>query len=247
MQLQNKVALITGGSSGIGQATALLFAKEGANIVISFKENKKGAESAVVELEKLGIEALAIQADLSKDSDAKELVEKTVEKFGQLDILVNNAGRYIDGDEWDGTADIWEESLKQSLISVMSTSKYATKVMQKQKSGVIVNVASRHSLFGQYDALAYAAAKAGVANITQASAKLLAPWGRANAVSPGAVRAGYWISAPREELEESIQGTLLKSIIEPEDIAKVILFLASDNSRMITGQNLIVDAGFTTK
>jgi 3-oxoacyl-[acyl-carrier protein] reductase len=245
--MKNNIALITGASSGIGQATALQLAKAGANIAFSYKDNKEGADKTVEELEKLGVKALAIQADLTQDSDAKNLVEKTIEAYGRIDVLVNNAGRYIEGDEWNGEADTWEKTLKQSLTSAMSVSKYVVEVMQKQQSGVIVNVASRHSLYGQYDAIAYAAAKSGIVSITQAYAKLMAPWGRANAVSPGAVRAGYWINAPKEELDESIEGTLLKKIIEPEDIADTILFLASDKSRMITGQNIVVDAGFTLK
>lgn len=247
MQLMGKIALITGGSSGIGRATALAFAQEGANIVISYKENVGGAKSTILDLEKYGIGAIAIQSDLANDQDAKNLVLKTIEKFGKIDILVNNAGRYIDGDEWDGTADIWEESLKQSLASLINISKYTTYEMQLKKSGVIVNIASQHSLYGQYDNSAYSTAKTNIANITQTSARLLAPWGRANTISPGAVRAGYWMSGPNQEVEEKIEGTLLKQIIEPEDIAKVVLFLATDNSRMITGQNLIVDAGFTIK
>jgi 3-oxoacyl-[acyl-carrier protein] reductase len=247
MLLKNKVALITGASSGIGKATALLLAKEGAKIFFSYKENKDGAENVMSEIKNLGADVDSIQSDLIDDSAAKLLVESAYKKYGQIDILINNAGRYINGDEWDGTSDTWEQTLKQSLISAMSTSRYTIEIMRKQKTGVIVNIASRHSLYGQYDALAYAAAKAGIVNITQAYAKLMSPWGRANAVSPGAVRAGYWVNAPEEELEESIQGTLLKTIIEPEDIAETVLFLSSDKSRMITGQNIIVDAGFTTK
>lgn len=247
MLLNDKVVLITGASSGVGRATALLCAKEGASVVFSYKQNKDGADETCKEIERLGSKCLTIQANLCNDSEAKRLVEEAVKKFGKIDVLVNNAGRYIGGDEWDGDSVIWEQSLNQSLVSVMSVSKYAIKHMQEKQSGTLVNVASRHSLFGQMDALAYASSKAGVVNITQAYAKLMAPWGRANAVSPGAVRAGYWKAAPQEELEENIQGTLLKKIIEPEDIADTILFLASEKSRMITGQNIVVDAGFVIK
>lgn len=247
MELKDKVVLITGGSSGIGKATALLLAKEGAKVVISYKENKDGADEVASKIIALNTEVLLVQAELTKDEDAKKLVESTLEKFGRLDILVNNAGRYISGDEWNGSAEVWEESLKQNFVSTLSVSKYAIEAMQKQKSGVIVNISSRYSVSGQFDAPAYAAAKAGVANLTQGYAKLMAPWGRANAVSPGTVNAGYWLKAPKEELEENILATPLAKLVEPEDIAEAVVFLASDKSKMITGQNLLVDGGYTLK
>lgn len=247
MKLKDKVVVITGASSGIGAATALLFAKNGTNVVISYKDNKKGAEEVDSKIKEFNSDVLVVQADLTNDPDAKELIEKAVARFGKIDILVNNAGRYIGGDEWNLDAKIWEESLRQNLLSTMSVSKYAVEIMQKQKLGVIVNIASRHSISGQLDAISYAAAKAGIVNVTQAYAKLMAPWGRANSVSPGTVRAGYWLRATKEELNMNLAVTPLKKLIEPEDIANAVLFLASEKSRMITGQNIIVDGGYSLK
>src|ERR1035437_4197342 len=225
--MKNIIVLITGGSSGIGEATALLFAKNGANVVITYRKNKAGAEKVKKEIEKFGVETLIIQADLIKESEAKNVINKTIKKFGKIDVLVNNAGRYINGDEWDGSSDIWIKSLNQNLVTAMNVSKYAIQIFQKQKFGVIVSVSSRYSKSGQYDALSYSAAKAGIANITEAYAKLLAPYGRANAVSPSAVKTGYWLTAPKEELEkEESEAPLLK----PEEIAQKILFLASDEA-----------------
>lgn len=123
----------------------------------------------------------------------------------------------------------------------MSISKYVIEIFQKQKSGVIVNVASRYSADGQYDALAYAAAKAGVVNVTQAYAKLLEPFGRANAVSPGAANTGYWLTAPREELERNLANIPSGKLVEPIDIAEKILFLASEEAVDITGQNIFIN------
>src|SRR5207249_3544017 len=114
--------------------TALMFAQEGAKVVISYKENKSGADEVSSKIKGMNGEVLAIQADLTKDQDAKQLIEATIEHFGRIDILVNNAGRYISGDEWNGNSDVWEESLKQNLVSTMSVSKYAIEIMQKQKS-----------------------------------------------------------------------------------------------------------------
>ena len=242
---KNKVVIVTGASSGIGEQIALAFAKEGANLIITYKENKKGAEEVASKIKnKNKGKVLIIQADLTIDSEARNVVEKTMQEFGKIDILINNAGRYISGDEWNGLAEIWSRSLEQSLVSVMSMSKYAIEIFQKQKFGIIVNVSSRYSAKGQADALAYSAAKAGLANITQAYAKILAPFGRANAVSPGAVKAGYWLRAGKEELEETLEDVLLEKLVEPKEIAETVLFLASDKAKSITGQNIFVDGGY---
>ena len=232
---KDKIVLITGGSSGIGKATALLFAQNGADIIITYKSNKSGAEEVINKIKELGRKAMAIKADLIKERQAKKVVEKTLKEFGKIDVLVNNAGRYIDGDEWNGTSKVWIKSLEQNLVSMMSVSKYVIEVFQKQKSGVMVNVASRYSFEGQFDSISYAASKAGVANITQGYAKLLSPWGRANTVSPSAVRAGYWLTAPKEELEKKEN-----RLIQPESVAKKILFLASNEAKDINGQNFPV-------
>ncbi len=247
MNIRDKVTLVTGASSGIGKATALLFAREGAKVAISYKENKEGAEQVASEIKKLGSDVLVVQAELTKEDDAKRLIESVIEQFGKLDILVNNAGRYISGDDWEGNTQVWEESFKQNFVSAMSVSKYAILEMQKEKSGVIVNISSRYSVSGQYDSPAYSASKAAIANLTQGQAKLMAPWGRSNAVSPSAVKAGYWLTAPQEEIDEDLKATLLGKLVEPEDIAEAVFFLASDKSKMITGQNLLVDGGFTLK
>lgn len=244
---KDKVVVVTGASSGIGKETALAFAREGAVVVITYKENKIGAEDVAAQIAAIGSRVLVVQADLINEEDAKNVIEKTKQKFGKLDILVNNAGRYIDGDEWNANAKIWQKSLLQNLVSVMSVSKYAIEIFQQQKSGVIVNIASRYSGDGQCDALAYAAAKAGVANITQAYAKLLAPFGRANAISPGAVNTGYWLTAPKDELEKNLANISSGKLVEPKEIVEKVLFLSSEKSRNITGQNIFVDGASALK
>jgi NAD(P)-dependent dehydrogenase (short-subunit alcohol dehydrogenase family) len=125
---------------------------------------------------------------------------------------------------------------------MMSISKYVIDIFQKQKSGIIVSVASRQGKSGNSDAFSYGAAKAGVINITQSYAKLLVPFGRANSVSPGAVNSGYWLTAPKEEIEDDLKIEPFHKFSEPEDVAETILFLASDKSSMITGQNVSVGA-----
>ena len=238
----NKVILITGGSSGIGEATALLFAQKGDDVIITYKNNKDGAEKVVVEIKKLGVMVTAIQADLNNDIEAKKVVDTVVRDFGKIDVLVNNAGRYIEGDEWNASSDIWIRSLQQNLVSMMSMSKYVAEIFIKQKSGIMINVASRHGMSGIPDGLAYSASKAGVINLTQAYAKLLAPFGRVNSVSPWAANAGYFKTmASKEEVEETIAAAPAHRLVEPETVAKKIVFLASDEAKDITGQNFAID------
>ena len=239
---KNKVILITGGSSGIGEATALLFAKEGSDVAITYKDNKDGAETVVNKIMKLGVRAMSIKTDLNDDAEAKKVVETTIKEFGRIDVLVNNAGRYVEGDEWNALADIWIKSLQQNLVSMMSMSKYVAEIFIKQKSGIMINVASRHGISGIPDGLAYSASKAGVINITQAYAKLLAPFGRVNSVSPWATNAGYFKDvASKEEIEETIANAPAHRLVEPATVAEKILFLASDKAKDITGQNFAID------
>lgn len=237
---KDKIILITGGSSGIGATTALEFAKRGANIAITYKSNKNGAGDVIDKIKQLGQKAIAIQADLASEDEAKKVVDEVVREFGRIDVLVNNAGRYIDGDEWNGPAEIWLKSLQQNLVSMMNISKYAIEIFQQQQSGVMVNIASKHGLIGQPDSFSYVAAKAGVINITQAYAKLLTPFGRANSVSPSATNVGYWLTASKEEIEEKLASRPNHKFVDVETVAAKIIFLASDEAKDINGQNFPV-------
>ncbi len=237
---KDKIILITGGSSGIGATTALGFAKKGADLAITYKSNKSGADDVVVKIKQLGQKAIAIQSDLINENEAQKVVDEVVREFGRIDILVNNAGRYIDGDEWNGPAEIWLKSLQQNLMSMMNVSKYAVDIFQKQKKGIMVNIASKHGLIGQPDSFSYAAAKAGVINITQAYAKLLTPFGRANSISPSATNVGYWLTAPKEEIEEQLASRPNHKFVDVETVASKIIFLASDEAKDINGQNFPV-------
>ena len=217
------------------------FAKQGAKLVVNYLKSEEEVLLVADEIKQIGSDAIALQCDVFNEEQVKKMIDKIIKTFKRLDILVNNAGSYIDGDEWNGSSDIWEKTLKQDLISAMITSKYSAEIFQKQKNGIIVNIASHHSLFGQVNALAYAASKAGIVSITQAYAKLLAPFGRANSVSPGAVNAGYWLRASKEEIDDVVSKMSSKKLIEPDEIASVVLFLTSDDSARVNGQNVLVD------
>ncbi len=234
---KDKVVLITGGSSGIGKATALMFADQGAHLVITYKNNKIGAEDTASEIRTKGQRVLIIQADLGQEIDAKRVVQSTIAEYGKIDVLINNAGGYIKGDEWDGPSEIWMDSLRQNLVSVMNVSKYVLPIFQKHNAGVMVNISSRNGINGHSDAISYSASKAGVINITGAYAETMKTFGRANSICPSATNAGYWLTAPKEEIEMKLANKKGHKFIEPETIARKIIFLASDEAKDITGQN----------
>ena len=240
MKLKNKVALVTGSSRGIGKEIALLLAKEGASVVINYLTSEKEAKLVFKEIKERS-DGLLIECNVSNEKEVKKMVDAVVKKFGKIDILVNNAGKYSDGDEWNGPSEAWIKTLNDNLISAMNVSKYVGQVFVKQKSGIIVNVASRFSVSGQFDSLAYAASKAGLVSITQAYSKLLAPFGRANAISPGPVNAGYWLNAPKEEVDKLMSTLRDRRLIDPKDVADRVLFLVTDESKNITGQNIMIN------
>jgi 3-oxoacyl-[acyl-carrier protein] reductase len=237
MKLRGKVVLVTGSSRGIGKAIAILFAKEGAILVVNYSKSEKEANEVLKEIKNIS-NGIKIKCDVSNENQVKKMVAQILKKFGKIDILVNNAGKYIEGDEWDGNSKIWRKTLNDNLISAMNVSKYVAETFQKQKSGVIINIASRYSVLGQYDSLAYSASKAGIVNITQAYSRLLAPFGRANAISPGPVKAGYWLRAPKEEIDSTLSSLPNKRFLEAEEVANLALDLACDEK--INGKNILL-------
>lgn len=242
----NKTILITGSSSGIGKATALRFAKDGFNIIINYLHNQNGAKEVVEETKKLGSRAISIKSDITKEDEAKKLIDLSIKEFGTIDILINNAGGYIDGDEWNGNSQIWKDTFDKNVISTLNVSKFIIPIFQKEQKGIIVNLSSRLCVDGQIDSMAYSASKAAIVNITQTYAKLLAPFGRANSVAPGPVNTGYWLKAEKEEIDQNLAMSPMKSFAEPSEIADLIFYLCSDSAKSITGQNIFIDGGYSS-
>jgi 3-oxoacyl-[acyl-carrier protein] reductase len=244
MRLKNKVAIITGSSRGIGRATALLFSSEGAKVVINYKKNRKLAKKVASSC--LG-ESLVVGADVSKEDEVKRLVGETVSAFGRVDILVNNAGEIIRPGDWQGDVEVWKQTLDVNLTSAWLMIKEAAPLMKKQKSGNIINLTSTVGLLGVAPVLAYSCAKNGIVALTKAFAKELAPEIRVNAVAPSNVMTDMTKGAGKKLIEVFRNQTPLKRIAEPEELAKAILFLASDEASYITGHNLVVDGGYSLK
>lgn len=245
MKLKNKVAIITGSSRGIGKATAFLFANEGAKIVINCAEQLIDAERIASTIG--NTQAIAVQADVSKEEDVKRLVSETINKFGKIDILINNAGAIFRESDWKESVDVWHKALDINLTSAWLMIREVVPLMIKNGDGSIVNIASIYGFLGAAAVLPYSSAKGGLITLTKAFAKELAPTIRVNAVAPGNVMTDMTKGAGDKFIKLFEQQTPLKRSAEPGEIAKAISFLASDDASFVTGEVLVVDGGYSLR
>ena len=244
MNLTGKVALVTGASRGIGQATAIELAKAGADVVVNFIGNEAVAQETVEKIEALGRKAIKIKANVGDADDVQAMVDEAIATFGHIDILVNNAGITRDGLLIRMKDSDWDEVLNINLKGVYLVTKAVTKLMVKQRAGRIINMTSVSGVTGNVGQANYAAAKAGVIGFTKTCAKELAARGiTVNAVAPGFIETAMTDVLP-EKIKEGIAATVpFGRMGQPEEIASVVTFLASDFASYITGQVLNVDGG----
>ena len=244
MNLTGKVALVTGASRGIGQATAIELAKAGADIVVNFIGNEAVAQETVEAIEALGRKAIKIKANVGDADDVQAMVDEAHATFGHIDILVNNAGITRDGLLIRMKDSDWDEVLNINLKGVYLVTKAVAKLMVKQRAGRIINMTSVSGVTGNVGQANYAAAKAGVIGFTKTCAKELAARGiTVNAIAPGFIETAMTDVLP-EKIKEGIAATVpLGRMGQPEEIAGVVTFLASDFASYITGQVLNVDGG----
>jgi 3-oxoacyl-[acyl-carrier protein] reductase len=241
--LAGKVAIVTGGTRGIGLAIARLLAEDGASVVVSGRDAAR-LEAAVKDLESLGAPAMAVAADAAKREDADRLVEATRERFGRLDVLVNNAGITRDQLLVRMKDDDWDQVLDTNLRGVFLMTRAVGKVMMRQKSGRIINIASTAGAMGNPGQVNYSAAKAGVIGLTKAAGRELAHWNiLVNAVAPGLIETDMAASIPAEAREAMLQQVPLKRIGQGREVAEVVRFLAGDGASYITGQTIHVNGG----
>ena len=247
-RLDNKTAVITGGTSGIGEATAILFAREGANVAVVGRSEEKG-NAIVADIISAGGKAIFVKCDVSKEEDAKNMADQVINEFGQIDILFNNAGVVEFGKVHDTEEKSWNKIIDINLKGVYLCSKYVIPHMQKLKKGSIINTASIAGVVGFRNTAAYCASKGGVENLTYNMALDYAPDGiRVNHICPGVIRTPMTENAMGEEgLKQMIDSHPLGRLGTPEDVANAALFLASDESSFITGEDIIVDGGFTAQ
>ncbi len=235
-----KVALITGGSRGIGKACALELAKAGCDVIINYAGNEEAANKTVEELKALGSNAKAIKFDVSNQELVENAIKQIIDEYKKIDILVNNAGITRDGLFMRMSAQNWLDVINTNLNSAYYVSNPVAKIMIKQRSGVIINMASISGIYGNAGQANYSTAKAGLIGMTKALAKELASRNiRVNAVAPGFIQTDMTKDLPQEQIIERIP---LKRLGEPEDIAKTVKFLALDTT-YITGQVIGVDGG----
>jgi len=251
MRLANKVALITGGTSGIGRTTAVLFAKEGARVAITGRNEMRGL-AVVEEIEAASGTAIFIRSDVRSAAECRQAVEQTLQAFGRLDILFNNAGVFYPNTVPNSTEEEWDLTLDICLKGTYLMSKFALQAMLAQKSGVIINNSSGWGLVGGNAAAAYCAAKGGVVLLTKAMAIDHGPQGiRVNCVCPGDVDTPMLPEDARrrgmkwEDYLATASDRPMGRIGKPEEIAAAVLFLASDEAHFITGAVLAVDGGGT--
>lgn len=253
-RLKGRVALITGGNAGIGRATALLFAREGARVVIAAR-NAEAGRHTVAEIEALGGVAHFVQCDVRRAGDCQRAVEVTMERFGQLDILFNNAGAVIFGRAEDTDEATWDQVMDTNAKGVFLISRAAIPVMRRQGGGVIINNASDWGIVGGQEAVAYCASKGAVVLMTKAMALDHAGESiRINAVCPGDTYVPRWDERAAEagrdvadDIAAFAQHIPLGRVGTADEIAQAVLFLASDASSFMTGAALVVDGGYTAK
>ncbi|HSO21220.1 MAG TPA: SDR family NAD(P)-dependent oxidoreductase [Desulfosarcina sp.] len=246
MLLEGKSAVVTGGSQGIGTAASLELAREGANVCLTYRRHAEEARAVADQIEKLGRRAVCVACDIAVFSEAEAAVRTAVEAFGRVDILVNNAGMNWDGVCWKMSEEQWDRVIAVNLKGYFNFTRQVAPLFKEQKYGKIVNVTSINGLRGKFGQSNYSASKAGIIGYTKAVAKELGAFGvNVNAVAPGLIETAMLKeSEARDKIVDlAMAEIVLKRVGQPEDLAAVIAFLASDKARHITGEVIKVDGG----
>jgi 3-oxoacyl-[acyl-carrier protein] reductase len=244
MDLDGKVALVTGGSMGIGTAICIDLARNGADVALTYRKHGDEAKTIAEEIKGMGRKAIAYQVDVSEFEAAQKLVSDVIDEFGHLDILVNNAGMNWDGVIWKMTEEQWDTVMRVDLKGTFNFIRAVSPVFREQNSGKIVNITSINGRRGRFGQSNYTAAKAGAIALTKTVAKEL---GRSrvnvNAVAPGLIETDMIASMPEDFKDKSKAETVFNALGKPEDVAFLVTFLCSEKSRHITGEVIKVDGG----
>jgi len=242
--LEGKAALVTGASRGIGRAIAISLAEAGADVAVNYSGSEQAAEEVVRHIESLGRRAFKVKADVASSAQVEEMVKQVLDQFGKLDILVNNAGITRDNLIMRMKEEEFDQVMNTNLKGVFNCIKAVTRPMMKQRSGKIINISSVVGVLGNAGQANYVAAKAGVIGLTKSAARELASRNIAvNAVAPGFIETDMTDKLTAEQREQMLQQIPAARLGKPEDIARVVRFLASDDAAYMTGQTIHVDGG----
>lgn len=241
--LANKVAVITGGGTGIGRACALRLAREGAQVAINYSRSKADAEATQQDIEALGRDAMVYCASVTDDDAVRAMMQATADRFGRIDMLINNAGmtHFVDLEDLEGLKDAyWFEIMDVNVVGLFRCARAAAPAL-KASEGCIVNIASVAGVTGMGSSIAYAASKAAAISVTKSLARVLAPEVRVNGIAPGVVLT-RWVDDHLDHVQKYGDATPLGRVATPEDVAEVAYsFIA--NAGLVTGQTLMVDGG----
>jgi 3-oxoacyl-[acyl-carrier protein] reductase len=242
-----RVAVITGGTKGIGKAIAYRLAQDGCDVLLNYHADEEKAQAALREFDSLPVKTMTVKADASTSAGASHLIEATVSQLGSLDILVNNVGPFLVRALYDTTDDEWRQTMDSNLSSAFYCSRAALRVMREQRAGSIINIGAlnvEHSPIGVFEAPAYYIAKSGVIMLTRSLARSEGPWGiRVNAVNPGFIETETY-GQYRAENKAAWAGMVpLGRLGAPGDVAEAVSFLASEKARYVTGAVLHVHGG----
>ena len=246
MLLVGKNALVTGGSQGIGAATSLELAAEGANICLTYRKHEDEAKKYAEQIRQMGRRALALKCDTSSFAEAQQVVASAIEELGSLEILVNNAGMNWDGVCWKMSEEQWDRVIEVNLKGYFNFTRHVAPVFKQQKYGRIINITSINGLRGKFGQTNYSASKAGIIGYTKAVAKELGAFSvTVNAVAPGLIETAMLKQAEARDkiIDLAMAESAIKHVGQPEDLAWLVAFLASDKARHITGEVIKVDGG----
>ena len=244
MDLEGKVALVTGGSLGIGTAISLDLAQNGADVALTYRRHGEEAKAIAEQMKAMGRKAKEYKVDVSDFGEVQNLVDQILEEFGRIDILINNAGMNWDGVVWKMTEEQWDAVINVDLKGTFNFIRAVAPIFKEQKSGKIVNITSINAMRGRFGQSNYTAAKAGTIGLTKTVAKELGRFRvNVNAVAPGLIETDMIKSMPEDFKQKSKAETVFECLGQPEDIAYLVTFLCSEKAKHITGEVIKVDGG----
>lgn len=244
MDLKGKIALVTGGSMGIGTEISLDLARNGADVALTYRKHEKEAKEIADQIKAMSRKGKEYKIDVSEFEAVQKLVKQVLEDFGGIDILINNAGMNWDGVVWKMTEEQWDAVINVDLKGTFNFVRAIAPLFREQKSGKIVNITSINALRGKFGQTNYSAAKAGQIGLTKAVAKELGKYSvNVNAVAPGMIKTEMYKDLSEEFMEKAAAETVVNRIGQPEDVAHLVTFLASEKARHITGEVIKIDGG----